>query len=56
MCDKFRLGDGSSREMLQMSQNHTIGAKHAENSVMFKTGQAFFKKTEPGQNFFSNAK
>lgn len=27
MCDKFRLGDGSSREMLQMSQNQSLGAR-----------------------------
>tara|TARA_B110000285_G_C15125061_1_gene619613 strand:+ start:94 stop:252 length:159 start_codon:yes stop_codon:yes gene_type:complete len=43
----LRLGDGSSREML------SIGAKAVENSIMFKTGQAFFK---PGYNYFNNNK
>jgi hypothetical protein len=35
--DKIRLGDGSGRDML------SIGARAVENSIMFKTGQAFFK-------------
>lgn len=46
--DKLRLGDGSTRDMLQ------IGNRAVESSIMFKTGQAFFKAGQPG--YFSNAK